>query len=367
MFKKKKVIVAMSGGVDSSVTAWLLKNKYYVEGLFMKNWEEEDNLNHCNSKQDLRDVKEVCKSLNIFLHTVNFSLEYWNFVFKNFLSEHKKGRTPNPDILCNKEIKFKMFLKFSIEHLKADYISTGHYAINLFKDKSYFLLKGIDKKKDQSYFLYTLKQYQLKKILFPLGNLKKIKVRSIAKKIGLKVYKKKDSTGICFIQPKFYKNFLNRYFPENPGPIMTVKNEIIGSHTGLFNYTLGQRKGLNIGGLKNYNNDPWYVIEKKIIENILIVGQGLNNSHLLSIGLFANNINWINNVIINFPLRCKIKTRYSQIENFCIVEEGNNEVKVIFSSPISSVTPGQSAVFYLKNICLGGGIIRKRIPFKKKY
>ncbi|NIH41257.1 MAG: tRNA 2-thiouridine(34) synthase MnmA [Buchnera aphidicola (Periphyllus aceris)] len=355
----------MSGGVDSSVSAWLLKKKYIVEGLFMKNWEEEDSSKYCNSKKDLKDAQDVCKSLNIMLHTVNFSLEYWNFVFKNFLSEHKKGRTPNPDILCNKEIKFKMFLRFSIEFLKADYIATGHYAINFFQNNSYFLLKGIDRTKDQSYFLYTLNQNQLKNILFPLGAFKKSKVRSIAEKINLKVYKKKDSMGICFIQPKFYRKFLNKYIPQKKGKILTIKKDFIGYHFGLFNYTLGQRKGLNIGGLKNYKNFPWYVVEKDVKNNFLIVDQGINNINLLSLGLFVKKIHWINKSLINFPLKCNVKTRYSQLECSCVIKKKKNRFKVIFLSPISSITPGQSAVFYLKNICLGGGIIHKRIPLKK--
>ncbi|NIH16616.1 MAG: tRNA 2-thiouridine(34) synthase MnmA [Buchnera aphidicola (Periphyllus lyropictus)] len=362
MCKKKKVILAMSGGVDSSVSAWILKKKYYVEGLFMKNWEEEDNSEHCNSEKDLKDAKKVCKSLNIFLHTVNFSLEYWKYVFENFLNEHKKGRTPNPDILCNKEIKFKLFLKFSLENLKADYISTGHYAINCFKKNNFFLLKGKDLKKDQSYFLYTLNQNQLKKIIFPLGKLKKKKVRKIAKKLNLKVYKKKDSTGICFIQPKFYKKFLKRYFSSNPGPIMTIKKKIIGFHDGLFNYTIGQRKGLKIGGLKNYSHKPWYVIKKNISKNILFVSQGFNNFYLLSKGFFAIDVHWININLIKFPLICKVKTRYSEIEHSCIVNKINiKKIKVIFKNPVSSVTPGQFSVFYSKNICLGGGKIIKNI------
>ncbi|CAL4321029.1 tRNA-specific 2-thiouridylase MnmA [Buchnera aphidicola (Chaitophorus populicola)] len=365
--RKKKVIVAMSGGVDSSVTAWLLKEKYHVEGLFMKNWEEEDNFGYCNSKKDLQDVENVCKSLNIFLHKVNFSLEYWTYVFKNFLLEHKKGRTPNPDILCNKKIKFKIFLKFAIENLNADYISTGHYAINFIKNKDHFLLKGKDKKKDQSYFLYTLKQKQLKKILFPLGSFKKTQVREIAKKINLKVYNKKDSTGICFIQPKFYKEFLNRYLSSKPGIIITTKKEIIGQHNGLFYYTLGQRKGLNIGGLKKYRSSPWYVIDKDIKNNILIVDQGINNKYLLSKGLILKKVHWINKKNIAFPMSCKIKTRYSETENNCIIEKKNKYIKVTFLNPISSVTPGQSAVFYLKNICLGGGIIQDKIPLVKKF
>ncbi|AYN24798.1 tRNA 2-thiouridine(34) synthase MnmA [Buchnera aphidicola] len=362
--KNKKVIVAMSGGVDSSVSAWFLKKQnYQVEGLFMKNWEEDDKKKYCSAAQDLSDAEDVCKKLNIYLHKINFSKEYWERVFENFLSEHKKGKTPNPDILCNKEIKFKIFFDYSIKVLQANYIATGHYAQIKKKDKKYYLLKGTDLNKDQSYFLYTLKSVQLKNILFPIGNLKKKQVRMIAKNIGLKIAEKKDSTGICFIGPKKINSFLHRYIKSEKGNIITTNGTVVGQHNGLFCYTLGQRKGLGIGGIKGKYNMPWYVVEKKIKNNTLIVAQGSFNKKLMSIGLIAEKINWINCDKMNFPFLCQAKTRYRQTDIFCNIQYMNNFfIKVLFDSPVIAVTPGQSIVFYSSEICLGGGIIKSRLP-----
>lgn len=367
IMNKKKVIIGISGGVDSSVAAWLLKNNgYKVEGLFMKNWEENDK-NNCSIKKDLIDAENVCNQLNIYLHKVNFSSEYWQYVFKNFLKEYKKGNTPNPDILCNKEIKFKLFLKFAIKYLNADFIATGHYAKNKKIGKYYFLLKGIDPKKDQSYFLYTLNSKILKKVLFPLGNLYKIQVRKIAESLKLITAKKKDSTGICFIGKRNFKNFLSKYLPVNPGNIIDFKGKIIGNHQGIPYYTIGQRKGLGIGGIKNNKNkQPWYVIEKNIISNEIIVGQGLNHPQLQSIGLLANKVHWINRRLLKNNFICTLKTRYNQKLTYCIVKLfTNNNIKVFFYKTLTAVTPGQSVVFYKNNICLGGGIIKKIFYTKK--
>ncbi|AFP84518.1 tRNA 2-thiouridine(34) synthase MnmA [secondary endosymbiont of Ctenarytaina eucalypti] len=357
---KKKVIVAISGGVDSSVSAWLLqKQGYQVEGLFMKNWEEDDHEEYCAAERDLVTAREVCGALDITLHTINFSAEYWDNVFTHFLVEYQSGRTPNPDILCNKEIKFKAFLEFAIENLGGDFIATGHYVRRADVAGKSRLLRGLDDNKDQSYFLYTLGHAQLSRCLFPLGGLVKPKVRRFAAELGLSTAEKKDSTGICFIGKRKFRDFLGRYLPRQPGEMISVDGRKVGCHQGLMYYTLGQRKGLGIGGIRNSSGDPWYVVEKDTVNNRLIVAQGHNHSRLMSASFIADQLHWIDREPLTEKRDCKVKTRYRQSDINCLVTPlPSGRCQVVFESPVAAVTPGQSAVFYLAERCLGGGIIQ---------
>ena len=359
----KKVICGMSGGVDSSVSAFILQQQgYQVEGLFMKNWEEDDDTDYCTAAADLADAQAVCDKLGIKLHKINFAAEYWDNVFEHFLKEYKAGRTPNPDILCNKEIKFKAFLEYAAEDLGADYIATGHYVRRRGTDDNAQLLRGLDANKDQSYFLYTLSSKQVGQSLFPVGDIEKPIVRAIAEDLGLITAKKKDSTGICFIGERKFKDFLARYLPAQPGNIRTVEGDIIGRHDGLMYHTLGQRKGLGIGGVKGASEEAWYVVEKDLVNNELIVAQGHDHSALLSTGLIAQQLHWVDRQPIRESLSCTVKTRYRQTDVPCTIEPIDDEsIKVIFDEPQIAVTPGQSAVFYLDEVCLGGGIIEQQL------
>ncbi|TLU66432.1 tRNA 2-thiouridine(34) synthase MnmA [Thalassotalea litorea] len=351
----------MSGGVDSSVSAYLLKQQgYQVEGLFMKNWEEDDDDEYCAAAEDLQDAQAVCEKLGIELHTINFAAEYWDNVFEYFLEEYKAGRTPNPDIMCNKEIKFKAFLEFACEDLGADYIATGHYVQRREHDGKFQMIRGLDNNKDQSYFLYTLSHQQVAHTLFPVGHLEKPEVREIAEREGLITHDKKDSTGICFIGERKFKDFLGRYLPAQPGVIENCEGQAIGEHDGLMYHTLGQRKGLRIGGLKDAGDEPWYVVEKDMKRNVLIVGQGHNHPRLFSKGLIANQLHWVDReqIEVGKSFRCTVKTRYRQHDVACLVTRVNNdEYEIMFDEQQSSVTPGQSVVFYQDDVCLGGGII----------
>lgn len=357
-----KVIIGMSGGVDSSVSAYLLQQQgYQVEGLFMKNWEEDDSDEYCSAAQDLADAQAVCDKLGIPLHTINFAAEYWDNVFELFLAEYKAGRTPNPDILCNKEIKFKAFLEFAAEELGADFIATGHYVRRDDSTGQPRLLRGLDNNKDQSYFLYTLSHQQVGQSLFPVGDLEKPEVRRIAEQLDLATAKKKDSTGICFIGERKFRDFLARYLPAQPGAIETVDGAIIGEHQGLMYHTLGQRKGLGIGGMKESNDNPWYVVDKDVERNVLIVAQGHDHPRLYSDGLIASQLHWVDRQVVRDAFDCTVKTRYRQQDIPCRVEPlDDDHIRVIFASPQAAVTPGQSAVFYQGEVCLGGCIIEQR-------
>lgn len=369
--KKKRVVLGMSGGVDSSVAAVLLKEKgYEVIGVFMKNWEEKDENGVCTSDYDYQDVIAVAEQLDIPYYSVNFVKEYWDKVFTYFLDEYKNGRTPNPDVMCNKEIKFKAFLDYAIK-LGADYVATGHYArVKEIKTAdgsvNKIMLRGIDDNKDQTYFLCQLSQQQLSKVLFPIGDYNKSEIREIAEKYNLATAKKKDSTGICFIGEKDFNKFLSQYLPAIGGNIVTTEGKIVGKHNGLMYYTIGQRKGIGIGNLKGGNGAPWFVVDKNLETNELIVSQG-ETQLLYSNGLIATDFNFINNEDIdesNFPMRCTVKFRYRQDDTNATIHRinENNEInyKVVFDKPEKAVTLGQVVVAYDGERCIGGGIISKK-------
>jgi tRNA-specific 2-thiouridylase len=362
----KKIVVGMSGGVDSSVAALLLKQQgYEVIGLFMKNWEDDDNSEYCSSRQDLLDAVSVADTIGIPIEAVNFAAEYKERVFAYFLHEYQAGRTPNPDILCNSEIKFKAFLDHALR-LGADCIATGHYAQVREKNGLFQLLKASDASKDQSYFLYRLNQAQLSHAMFPLGRLLKSEVRAIAERHGLANYAKKDSTGICFIGERPFREFLNRYLPTQPGEMVTPEGKVVGRHIGLSFYTLGQRQGLGIGGIRGKKtedsglNEPWFVAGKDMTNNRLIVVQGHGHPALLSNRLTALDSHWIGGAApeINHP--CAAKTRYRQADTPCrITQLDISNCTVEFGEPQWAVTPGQSVVFYDGEVCMGGAIIEQ--------
>lgn len=363
--RKTRVVVGMSGGVDSSVSALLLKEQGYdVIGVFMKNWDETDEFGVCTAAADFEDVERVCTQIGIPYYSVNFEQEYEDKVFSYFLEEYKKGRTPNPDVLCNREIKFKELLDKAMQ-LGADYLATGHYAQVVNDSGICRLLRGADPDKDQTYFLHMLGQKPLSRAMFPIGHLPKKEVRTIAERAGLATAKKKDSTGICFIGERNFRQFLSQYLPAQPGEMRTLTGEVKGRHQGLMYYTLGQRKGLGIGG--SGTGEPWFVIDKDIKENILYVAQGHNHPKLYSQALIAEDVNFISETTPITQFKCTAKFRYRQADQGVAVKqlsEENNRWLVEFDEPQRAITPGQSVVFYKGDECLGGGIIQQSIADK---
>ena len=354
-----RVIVGMSGGVDSSVAALLCQQQgYTVEGLFMKNWEEDDGTEYCTAVADLADARAVCDRLEIPLHEANFAAEYWDSVFIHFLDEYSRGRTPNPDVLCNREIKFNVFAQYAAI-LGADLVATGHYARLRKTDAGLRLCKGVDENKDQSYFLQSVPLSAFEKVIFPLGNLTKSRVREIAREQGLPTHAKKDSTGICFIGERRFKDFLQTYLPAKPGDMVTTTGDMIGRHEGLMYHTIGQRQGLGIGGLQGGKEAPWYVVDKLVETNRLVVAQGNDHPALFCDAITLDEICWIGEPP-RLPSSLQVKTRYRQQDQACRLEETARGYKVNFAEPQRAVTPGQWACLYDGDVCLGGGIIINR-------
>jgi tRNA-specific 2-thiouridylase len=353
----KRVILGLSGGVDSAVAALLLKDEGYdVHALHMTNWEDDDG--YCTAAEDLQDARRVCEQLDIPLHHANFARQYRDQVFEYFLEEYRKGRTPNPDVLCNREIKFGVFRDYA-KRLGGDFLATGHYARSGLIDGQGALFKGRDRGKDQSYFLHAVSAEALAETLFPLGELIKGDVRRIARDRGLPIHDKKDSTGICFIGERPFREFLSTYIPANPGPMRTPDGEVVGEHQGLMYYTLGQRQGLHIGGIHGKPELPWYVVAKDLDANALIVAQG-EHELLFSRGLKATDASWIGAPPAGLAdgLRCKAKVRYRQDDQDCVVSAcGESGLEVRFDDAQKAVAPGQFVVFYEQDRCLGGAVI----------
>lgn len=363
---KKRVILGMSGGVDSSVSALLLKEQgYEVIGLFMKNWDEKDEDGVCTASKDADDARRVSSELDIPFYTINFEKEYWDRVFTYFLDEYKKGRTPNPDVMCNQEIKFNAFLDYAL-NLEADYIAMGHYARVEKRDDGYYLLRGKDRNKDQSYFLSRINQRALSKTIFPIGDLDKNEVRKIAEENNLYTAKKKDSTGICFIGERDFDEFLDKYLLTKPGDIIDIDGEKVGEHTGLMHYTLGQRRGIGIGGVGS--GEPWFVVGKDLKKNLLYVAQGDKNPALFSTSLIGESAKWILEKEPQMPFKCTAKFRYRQKDVPVTVDKTDNgEIRIKFDNPVKAITPGQVAVIYKDEACLGSCIIKSINPLEEKY
>ncbi len=350
-------MLGISGGVDSSVAALLLQQAgHEVEGLFMQNWEEDDRSGPCTTDADRKDAVAVCGRLGIPFHARNFAAEYWDGVFEHFLAEYRAGRTPNPDVLCNREIKFKTFLD-EAHALGADKIATGHYARVDCKDGRYRLLRAMDEAKDQSYFLHALGQQQLADTLFPLGGIEKPRVREMARAAALPTHAKKDSTGICFIGERDFRGFLSQYIPARPGKMRTPDGELIGEHQGVMYYTLGQRNGLGIGGRHGASGEAWYVVGKDVAANVLYVAQGGENRWLYSQRLQSETPTWVDGAAPAVQFRCTARTRYRQADQACVVSVTDSGLEVRFDEPQRAVTPGQSVVLYDGEVCLGGAVI----------